>query len=256
MKNTGIKLSLLSTALLGTLVISLNVDAAGSVKSNANVEFRAPDINAPVDPSDPETEEPVPVIPDPEIKPPIVYPGGPLRINHVPSMSFGVNDISSKTSHYFAKFENVINVETNEAIPKASYIEVADLTGELKGWEVKASSDGLFKSAKGNIMGKITLTNPVVRGLDGMELQMDKAAVAKQSVVIGETPGAVSILSAEAGKGYNKWQARYGHSDTSVAGADETLRNPQVKLTIPAGQQVMAGQEYVAEINWVLEQGL
>lgn len=232
--------------------------AENEVTGKARVEFKEPDPGAPVDPVDPEDPDPDPILPvDPGDEEPPVYPGGPLRINHIPTLSFGVNDISASQATYLAQLETVYDYETKVGTPRASFVEVADLTGSLKGWKVTASSSGVFESSKGNVKAVIKLLQGNVRGLNGMDELKDKFPEANQAVTLGESSTSAEILTAKAGKGYNKWQVRYGDSSTSTTvGDDTTLRNPNVTLTVPQGQIVLAGVTYTAKITWSLEQGL
>lgn len=263
MTNKLTKITLLSALVLGGIAFGTLADAQ-DVASRADVEFKAPGPTTPVDPSDPEDVDPKPVLPtDPTDPTAPVYPGGALRLNHVPTISFGVNNVSSKTANYFGKLEKVIDFDSKDETYKASYVEVADESGVLKGWTVNVSSDGIFKPTKGvateNINAAITLSDAQVRGINGMEAKPEKAPTANSSVVIGHGAPAASaqVMTAETGKGYNKWQVRYGHSTTStVVGDDASLRNPAVKLTVPQGQAIIAGEAYSASVVWTLQQGI
>lgn len=204
------RVTLLSAVILGSLGMGSVSLATQSVDTNAKVEFKSAKPTTPVDPEDPEDPDPKPIEPvDPTDPKPPVYPGGALRLNHVPSISFGVNSISAKTANYSAKLETVIDVATQTTSDKASFIEVADETGELKGWTVSVASDGVFKPTKGiakeNILGAITLSAPKIRGLNGMDDQLDKAPIAHEEVIVGHGAASQSaeVLKAEKGKGFN-----------------------------------------------------
>ncbi|MBP1039418.1 WxL domain-containing protein [Vagococcus sp. BWB3-3] len=258
MKKINTTTVLCALALSAVVAPSVSSAANQSVNGDAKVEFKA-GVNTPVNPVDPEDKEPKPVDPtEPDTEKPVVYPGGALRINHIPTISFGVNEISAKQADYFAQFEKVKDLESGTVKEKASYVEVADESGEFKGWAVKVSSDGVFRSAKGNIDGTITLSSAALRGLNGMDGQVDKAPVANGTVIVGKDAPTAEVLKAEAGKGYNTWQVVYGNSVTgnTVKGSDDTIRNAAVKLTVPEGQAVYAGEEYTASLVWTLEQGL
>lgn len=258
MKKDLISLALVSTVVLASIAGGQVAKAQTSqeVDSNSVVEFRPPGPTDPGTPVDPEDPDPLPIDPDPEIKPPVIYPGGPLRFNHVPSISFGINKLSSGTATYFARLEKVVDIATGTISPKGSFIEVEDLTGKLQGWDVKVSGDGIFKSDKGDVKGIITLKDPAVRGVEGMETKPEKAPLAQQTVVIGDVAGTVDVMAASEGNGYNKWQVRYGHSDTTIEGDDATRRNPNISLTVPRGQLILTDETYISNLVWTLEQGI
>ncbi|MBP1040083.1 WxL domain-containing protein [Vagococcus sp. BWB3-3] len=252
------KLALISAIVLGGLYSTTVSVSANTVDGKADVEFLPADPTKPVDPTDPEDPDPKPVKPvDPEDPNPPVYPGGALRLNHIPTFQFGKNNIVSGDGNFKAYFETVIDDETNVKTKKASYVEVADETGSSKGWTVTVNSDGVFKSAKGNINAGITLTNASVRGILGMETKPEVAPTTQETIQIGyESLGNAEVMKADAGKGYNKWQVRWGHSDTAIKGDGEENRNPAVSLFVPKGQQVMADAKYTAKVVWTLQQGL
>lgn len=259
MKNKWSKVTLLSTVLIASMGLA-TVANAETIDSKATTQFKAPD-NKPVDPVDPENPDPKPIEPtDPTDPNPPVYPGGAIRLNHIPTISFGINNISSKGATHLAQFEEVIDIDTQVRSPKASFVEVADESGKLTGWTVTASSDGVFKSPKGDVNGVITLNGGNVRGLEGMDAMKDKFPTANQNIVLGGgITDNVPVLTAEKGKGMNKWQVRFGlYTDTAAIqiGDDKTERNPKVTLTVPKGQIILADQKYEAKVTWSLTQGV
>lgn len=253
----SIKLTLMSAIILGGFPLTM-LAADQDVDTKATVDFQEPGPETPVDPVDPENPEPKPIIPvEPGLPKPPVYPGGSLRLNHVPTISFGSNKVVAGGAIQYAQLENVTDVETNVTTAKASFVEVADETGKFKGWTVNVATDGIFKSTKNDINGIIGLTDGSVRGLFGMDEQKDKFPVANQTIAIGKDASSAQVMKAEAGQGYNKWQVRYGHSTTAtLKGDDGTLRNPNVSLTIPKGQAVYTDETYTANLVWTLQQGL
>ncbi|MEF9936437.1 MAG: WxL domain-containing protein [Carnobacterium sp.] len=265
MKTNWKSITLVSTILLASLGSATIVDAAKeqTIDGRADVQFKAPETR-PVDPSDPEDPDPELIVPvDPEDPNPPVYPGGDLRLNHIPTISFGINDIAAAGATYNAQFEKVIDKTIGGTVgkKKASFVEVADETGLIKGWQVTVSSNGVFKSAAGNeILGAITLKSGSIRGLDGMDELKDKFPTANQNIVIGNgsNNASVEVMNAAAGKGMNKWQVRYGDSEltTNPLGDDKTVRNPNVTLTVPKGQILLVDQKYTAKVVWSLAQGL
>lgn len=254
----SIRITLLTVAALATVVATSDISAANTIDGRADVEFTSADPSKPVDPADPEDPDPKPVKPtDPEDPNPPVYPGGALRLNHIPTLQFGKNNIVSGDGNFNAYFETVIDDETNVKTKKASYVEVADETGSSKGWTVTVNSDGVFKSSKGNINAGITLKNATIRGILGMETKPEAAPTTQGDINIGyEAIGNAEVMKAETGKGYNKWQIRWGHSDTAIKGDGDENRNPAVSLFVPKGQQVMADAKYTAKVVWTLQQGL
>lgn len=257
MKKTN-AITILCALALSAIVAPATGLANNTVGSDATTEFKAND-GKEVNPTDPEKEKPTPIKPgEPGVDKPVVYPGGALRLNHIPTISFGVNDLESSQADYYAKFENVEEIEGGLVSERASYVEVADETGEFTGWTVNVASDGVFKSVKGNIQGTITLTNAVLRGLNGMDSQPDKAPTMASSVVVGKDAPTAEVMTAAAGKGFNTWQAVYGNSATTgtITGDDGTKRNAAVKLTVPAGQQIYAKTEYKASLVWTLQSAL
>lgn len=250
----SIKVTMVAALFLG---VTAQVSAS-EVSGRADVKFMAPGPTDPVDPVDPEEPGIKPIEPvNPTDPKPPVYPGGPLRLNHVPTLSFGQNKLSGSQATYQGKLEAVIDKETGTATERASFVEVADLTGTMRGWTVKVASDGIFSSSNNHINGTIALKLGKVRGLNGMDAQKDKFPIANQEIVIGKDAPSDEVLKAEAGKGYNKWQVVYGLSTTSTEkGDDGSFRNPNVTLTIPEGQIIMADQIYTAKVVWTLEQGV
>lgn len=250
--NTVTVLSILALSAVAAPVIG---SANNTIGSDAKTEFKAND-STEVNPTDPEKEKPTPVKPgEPGVDKPIVYPGGALRLNHIPTISFGVNNLASGQADYYAQFEEVEEVEGGLISDRASYVEVADERGTFAGWTLNVASDGIFKSAKGTINGTITLNSAVLRGSFGMDPQSDKAPSMTSSVVVGKDAPTAEVMNATEGKGYNTWQAVYGNSATTgtIMGDDGTVRNSAVKLTVPANQQVYAGEAYTAKLVWTLQ---
>lgn len=247
MKNKLSTLLLVSTFVLSGLAAATVAEAA-EVNSKADVQFKANEEGT-GKPHDPEKPDPEEVDPDDDIEDPVIYPKGALRFHHVPTLSFGINEINAKGQTIDALLENIQDPVTKVKTPRASFVEVADERGDLAGWNVTVKSDGIFKSAKGNIEGTITFSAPAIRGINGMESKPEAAPTGAGFSIGKDFVGDATVMTAAQGKGYNMWQARYGHSDNAVAG-----RNANVKLTIPKGQLLLVDAKYKANLIWTLSQ--
>lgn len=245
-----IKCRVVLTVALASVVLGQQAQAApvSNPSTKGEVEFMKDD-NGGITPTDPD--------PDPEVVTPIEpgetpLPGGALRFDYVPQISFGKNYIEADQTSVFGKFLLVTPKGTTNQVVRPTFVEVTDVRGGTQGWSVSVANDGIFKSETGSEFSGavIGLAKPTKYSRSG---QNAETGLEVNAVTLGNGQS-VEIMKADHAKeqGYGKWQVVYGSEEVSVKGDDETDRNPAVKLQIPKGKIIKAAETYKTTLVWTL----
>lgn len=199
-------------------------------ESNATVKFTpATTIPEVVDPTDP-TEPFEPTEPNPTDPP--TGNVGPLSLDYVSSIDFGVNEISAETEVY-------------HATSMKPFIQITDRRGTGEGWNVTAqmteftTNDILDASLPGAIL---TLSNGEALPALGTPV----APTSIQSVILSAGGAATQVISAPIDTGLGTWINRWFPTES------EEL-NDNVALSVPA-TSAMVG-DHAATITWTLTDG-
>lgn len=201
----------------------------------------------PVDPNDPDPENPVvPIDPtNPEVP---VEPGtnGPLSLDFASILDFGEQTISTRDQVYYAApqlFRDAAgNIDT--ANPKPNYVQVTDKRGGEKGWSLSVKQNGQFKAATSG------------RELTGAEITLNNGQVATKSTSLAPsivqptisltadgTGVSENVVSASAGEGFGTWVYRFG---------DATTMNESIQLSVP-GATAKDADVYKTSLTWTLK---
>lgn len=214
---------ILSLALiLSVFGIAANtISAEGSADSEATVSFEAnTEPTAPVDPEDPNL--------------PGTGPGtemeGPLSLDYVPTLDFGVHSITG-------------NIETYEATDTRAYIQITDTRGTAEGWAVSAQ------------LSEFTSTTNVSNTLPGAVINFNNASLitTQNNASAAPTTGnfaltaggsTAPVVTAGADTGMGTWVNRWFAAD--LGGAS----NNNLTLTVNTANAL--AQSYEATITWTL----
>ncbi|MGX7031707.1 WxL domain-containing protein [Vagococcus zengguangii] len=257
--------TLLSTMVLGTLATTVKAADVGSLTGTGSVEFIPDDSTTP--PVDPETPDPdKPVVPtdptDPDVDPsnpgePAPGTDGPLSIDFVSDLYFGVQKIVSTNEDYPARAQQV--VKNNALVDVPNYAQITDKRGTLSGWTLKVKQEAQFKTGDND--------------LNGAELSFKQATFAttaseKELALMEETvtfdPGVeYTVLGAADGQGAGTYTYYFGSSSALTDGpmsfrddtgevVEKTVKlNESVNLHVP-GSAVKRAAVYTTNLLWTL----
>lgn len=206
-------------------------------------------------------EEP-PIIVDPEGNPespaepvePGAEPGGsgggtgPLQIVFAPNLDFGTHKVSSMDQTYTAALQTVTTTgESSESQKRANYVQVADLTGEQAGWQLKVTQLSQFTDGTDDLEGaKITFANGVVKEKANGK-QAETGFAGELTLVPGDS---ALMMVAEPGKGMGNNSLSFGN-----ASENEQLAEESITLFVPESAIQKANTTYTTELDWQLSQG-
>jgi hypothetical protein len=267
---------LLSTMILGGVITATqtahadqNGKPGGTLHSQGSIKyFPDKDPVNPVDPDNP-TPDPVnPVNPDPDDPTPNPEPGtdGPLSLDYVPDLYFGLNKITTKDETYNAYATPLKKDDGSIDKYVPTYTQVTDKRGAYTGWTLTVAEKDPFTSTSSKAtLGdatSITLTNQKVAGI-----WKDATAPSSLGGTITLTPNneAQKVVAAKANEGEGTWISSWGQvstekrytpaKDTEGNETDPTLQDTQVdnsvQLTVPGSVKKMA-ERYVTNLDWVL----
>lgn len=219
--------------------------------------------NTKTDKGDPEEETIIDV-------PGVVNPdGGPLRVDFVSELDFGVQEIKLAGGVYNAA---AAEDKTNNKI-RGNFVQVTDSRGAgddgvSKGWELKAKMSKQFETADktSKIKGaSISYLNPVVTykedkgsvqtprpdvALDKAKYEANGAAIL--SVDENGNGNEETMLTAKKGNGLGTYYLQFGRNKDYSKQADDTTAS-SVKLTVPANLPLKQS-EYTADITWTINE--
>lgn len=208
-----------------------------SIKSNSTVSFEEDtSLTDPLDPTNPDEKNPItPLDPDDH------EPGtnGPLSIDYVSNIRFGLKKASGKKEVYWAKLDGVEDSDgTDKEIP--NFVQVTDKRGVWKGWHLTVTQEKQFynATAKESLSGaQMTLMNAIPNSKDGAQ-----APTVKNPIVLN--PGVPQdVANAEENKGSGTWAVRFGQ--------DNEEAKESISLEIPSITTKAQG-EYATTLTWKL----
>lgn len=218
-----IKGSLLSGLLLAPLLIQ-SVSAQDSTTSDAQIQFTEPtDSPTILDPEDPSRDFPAQ---DETDDPQVTGNTGPLTIDYVSNLDFGVHKVDVAEATYQA---------TND-LP---FVQVSDRRGSGAGWNLTVEASNFTSAGEATLPGAyITLSN----GEAVSRLANITAPTVSDSIVVNTGGDAANVATAAVDAGMGSWVTRWS------ANGQET--NPNVELTVP---QAAASQgTHNSTLTWTL----
>lgn len=214
--------------------------------TNGVVTFIPPnttDPTLPVDPTDPDPEKPVIPVPDPG-----PGTGGPLGIDFVSSLDFGVNKIANKDITYYANAQELLVDGNSKYVP--NYAQISDNRGTNAGWTLTVKQEGQFsnmgtqnKKLEG---AQIKFADPTVTG----KTQVTPPTAAE---VILDPNGAESlVMSAKPTAGAGLWVNLWGGVEEMTDDEGKKVqKNKAITLTIP-GKTPKDAVQYSTKLTWKL----
>ncbi|MGX6962776.1 WxL domain-containing protein [Vagococcus xieshaowenii] len=273
---------LLSTLVLGSLNtavfaeegITTNETSEGKVHFVVDDEATNPPVSPPiVDPTDPENPDPT----TPEITPdePDKETGqtGPLTIDFVSTLNFGIQKISNSDETYPAFASKSTITGSDVKVINPNYVQITDNTGSLAGWTLKVEQTQAFKDeAEHELEGaKINVSNGAVNSAsDTTGIEAKEAFAIEPSTE--EKAISVEVMTASEGHGAGQFFYLAGNGGTAVTeelgetrgtlvkadvlGEDGQVSgqdwfNTAVQLEVP-GASVKKSTAYTAELTWTL----
>ncbi|HCJ4447829.1 TPA: WxL domain-containing protein [Listeria innocua] len=210
-----------------------------TMKSKSTVSFE--EDNSPTNPLDPinpdDTNPVVPTDPDDHED----GTAGPLSIDYISNIRFGMNKASGKKQIYFAKLDTVTTGDgTNQDVP--NFVQVTDKRGVWDGWHLTVTQEEQFfnTTAKESLDGaEIKLSNGLSKSNDGG----DEPTVNNPIVLVPGKENAIDVASADKGKGSGTWNIRFGN--------DASQGEQSISLEVPA-KTTKAQGEYATTLTWKL----
>jgi len=257
---TNIKLRLAISIAIGSIFVC--IEPAYAIDGKSTIDF----INA----------DPGYNVLDPEDHKKEVDPGdiasttGPLRIDYVPSFTFGDTRITKNTMVSKADAQLLHNGDG----PRANFIQVSDYRNTGTGWSLLVRQEHQFRNdtqAKAILKGAVLSFD---KAWSGSSFDQSLAPnVSKDTIVMNNIGDTYPLATAEAGKGQGTWSISFGASETNPLGKETTLspkmdqqnhaeldgsfenqpkyRNDAIQLTIPASTTIQAGK-YSTVLTWII----
>lgn len=226
-KIVGTAVLVLVLTMNGMNVFAVSEEKSAVANSKVNIIVEAnEEPTVPVNPVDPEK----PVDPTQPIDPadpenPGTGNAGPLSIDYVPNIKFGIKEIELRDKVYNAINEN-------------PFIQVTDKRGTGAGWALTAQTQG-FKTTTGlQLKGaEISFKHGEVKTRQG---NTSTPAVG-YDVTLNNTDSQV-VMDAQKDAGLGTWLGVFSGNEKN---------NQKVQLKVLGGS-VNSDKKYVAEINWTL----
>ncbi|MFT9820299.1 WxL domain-containing protein [Lysinibacillus sp. NPDC056185] len=250
MKKKAMQVAAIAIVLSGMAISSLFASAEEKeYVSNGVVTFIPnEDTQGPVDPTDPDPEKPVdPVDPiDPGV-PPGPGTGGPLGIDFVSNLDFGINEISNKNKIYYANAQFIRSGGESKYVP--NYVQISDSRGLNAGWTLTVKQEDQFSNA-----------NTQNKKLTGAQIKFESPAVTGKTQVtppkaeeITLVPGTDSlVMSAGPNEGAGLWVNLWGTVDEMTnAEGQKVQKNKAISLSIP-GKTPKDTVTYSTKLTWNL----
>lgn len=254
MKRNWSQITVLSVSflLIGPVVVGAENGQESQVNSTGNVQFK------PSSETDPEGNS------------------GPLRIESVSKIDFGVVTIKGDTTTYNAIYSEDLKEETSDelGVSVTNYLPLAirtvDDRGSNIGWQLQISqtqqftelaADGQSLKEKGSVLlgAEIKLSvADVLRPVDKLgETMLTRPTNLKQAVTINQS--FQTLVSAEQNEGMGTWQTLVGEKVLQVWEGSQTdpnklqpVENDHVQLTVPGETVKVKDGSYQAELTWIL----
>lgn len=269
--NKTFKLTLFSTLALASLgaatttTITAHAGEKGDNRtSNAAVKFiPSTDPTNPTDPTDPDNPlQPIdPTDPDHPVKP---GGDGPLSIDYVSNLDFGVQKISSSDQTYHAKAQYGKKPDgTIKMVP--NYAQVTDNRGTLGGWSLSVKQDGDFVTDKNEVLAgaEISIANAAIstnvkdkKASVVNSITLNKSDQIVMAAKTGEGAGTYSYVMGTAGNvAENKDAVTDSDKHKDASGKDKPddkrFESSDVTLKVPGKSEKLA-KAYTATMTWTL----
>lgn len=214
-----------------------------SSKSNAYVGIEKNDGSegespvSPIDPSQPVT--PPPTI-DGEENPHAPSTKGPLSINYISNLRFGMNKASGNDMEYLVKPDEVVNEEGMQ-IQVPNYIQITDHRGTNAGWILTVKQNGPFVNGAHELLGtEMNFRQSVAVGKSGTTSTSPSVNANFSLTADGQE---VMVMTAQENQGMGTWIDRFG---------DNTENAPNsIVLKVPGDTKKIAGK-YTTSLTWTL----
>lgn len=194
-------------ALSGELLVQAE---PSRLPNETTIQYQPKDVpTPPIDPEHPETK---------------VDPGvggqteGLLRLDFVPHLKFGSQEISDKTEVYKVLAQNFLD----ETSIRPNYLQVTDLRGELSGWSVTVRQDTPFQDEKGATTLKGAMLSFDKQWVYSEMDQSQGPTVYKETIEMKEIGASYPLVKAEDGKGAGTWTINFG-STGELEGHEDTI---------------------------------
>lgn len=257
---------LLSTMVLGGVITASqtahadqNGKPGGTLHSQGSVKFFKN--------TDPKpTPDPNPVNPDPDDPTPDPEPGtdGPLSLDYVPDLYFGLNKISEQDETYNAYATKIMSEDGN-TVEKYSpiYTQVTDARGVYGGWTLTVAEKDQFKAESGATLGDATTITLKDQTLSGVWENATTPSHTAGTLTLLPNNEIQTVASAKANEGEGTWTSTWGTvsteqrytADPEDETADPTLQDAKVdtsvQLTVP-GNVKKTAERYVTNLDWTL----
>ncbi|EGC2880623.1 WxL domain-containing protein [Listeria monocytogenes] len=208
-----------------------------SLKSKSTVSFEEDNsITTPLNPINPDDENPVtPLDPDDHE----IGTNGPLSIDYVSNIRFGLKKASGKKEVYWAQLDELKD-SSGMDLEVPNFVQVTDKRGIWKGWHLTVTQEEQFynAAARESLNGaQMTLMNGVPNSKDGGEAPTVKNPIALDPGVSQD------VATAEESKGSGTWAVRFGQ--------DNEEGKQSISLEVPATTTKAQG-EYATTLTWKL----
>ena len=238
----------LTSAVSATTYTPLPSPAIGNTATtDSTVGFQsASPIDPVVPPLDPQAPDPTNPVAPPQ------GGSGPLSIDYVSNLNFGINNITNTNATYYAKAE-VLSAGPNAGKNSPDYIQVTDNTGSFKGWALTVKQNDEFRlsgsapssTAVGDILtgAQLMLSKGQVNGIAGVPTSVNPTGTA----TINLSSSAQNVMTAATNQGMGTWIYAMG------TGADYNGTTSPVSLSVPGTTMKKAGV-YSTTLTWTLQQ--
>ncbi|MHC5374443.1 WxL domain-containing protein [Enterococcus sp. LJL120] len=267
MKNKKKLLSVLTASLLFSLIgTAPSVQAAShSLNGQGSVSVTDSGVTPPVDPEFPDKEV------DPGETPSTT---GPLRIDFVSQLRFGLNKITDTNREYLS-LAQLFHDDTNA---RGYYVQITDRREDTNGWELQVSQENQFHN---DIIQDVN-----EQELAGAMLSFDKGwansvgtsgtpQVTSDTILMNDINNAYTVAVAGDNQGVGTWTIEFGASGDNEDNLENTLAalvdsegnavvnetfnkaeysNSAIKLTIPNSTKIHP-VKYTTSLTWMLIAG-
>lgn len=187
---------------------------------------------------------------------------GPLRIESIAPINFGIQDISGDTKTYNSIYTEDVQEAGGQYLPLN--VVTVDDRGTNEGWQLQVKetrpfseldTDGTTVKPNGSVLtgSVITLKSATVeRPLDKItEPITSRPGNATATTAVNST-GFQTLVSADANQGMGTWQTLFGEKVDAATDAGKAVENSAVTLTIPGDTAKVKDALYQAELTWIL----
>lgn len=237
------------TSMVNSYTTDSHIKITEDTDSNAQVDPAKPtDLATPADPNDEQPQAGMP---------------GPLSIDYVSALNFGLQATSASEQQYPAYATMIAtNDGTTKYVPP--YVQVTDKRALKSGWQLKVSQSAWTNDAN-ELAGAELQLGTGGELTNNLDTQYDTGEYAPMSsndiVSIPADDSQQVIMSATAGKGFGTWVKTFG-TLASTSAVFPTVANDftnmplttdGVQLNMPAGNGAVGGSTYATTLTWTLE---